>query len=125
MGFRCGRIAANAALATRLDHDLLGPAMAEGLAHGARLDARLQRQGLGRDTQSLVARRFGINHSAVLIWFRYASPHVSLKQFWLVRISGRIGALVVVGHPVSDQKLAARQERLARRAREQGCMYHI
>jgi hypothetical protein len=33
--------------------------------------------------------------------------------------------LVVIRHPVSDQELAARQERFARRAREQGSMYHI
>ncbi len=39
------------------------------------LDARLERQGLGRDTQSLVARRFGINHSAVLISLRCAHSH--------------------------------------------------
>jgi hypothetical protein len=36
-----------------------------------------------------------------------------------------IPGLVVVVHPVSNQDLAARQERFARRAREQGCMYHI
>jgi NAD-dependent oxidoreductase involved in siderophore biosynthesis len=35
------------------------------------------------------------------------------------------GCFVVIRHPVSDQDMAARQERLARRAREQGCMYHI
>ena len=75
MRFGRGRVAADAALATLFDHDLLGPAMAEALAHGARLDPRLQRQGLGRDTQSLVARRFGINHSAVLISLRCAHPH--------------------------------------------------
>src|SRR6202000_493021 len=43
-GFRRMRlraVAADAALATLLDHDLLGPAVAEALAHGARLDARL------------------------------------------------------------------------------------
>ena len=74
-GFPSRRVAADAALAALFDHDLLGPAMAEALAHGARLDARLQRQGLGRDTQSLVARRFGINHSAVLISLRCAHPH--------------------------------------------------
>src|SRR5712671_1844666 len=86
MRFGCGRVAADAALAALLDHDLLGPAMAEALAYGARLDARLERQGLGRDTQSLVARRFGINHSAVLISLRCAYPHPSLKRvsqnFW-------------------------------------------
>jgi len=71
-----GRVATNAALATLFDHDLLGPAMAEALAYGARLDAWLERQGLGRDTQSLVARRFGINHSAVLILLRCAHPHI-------------------------------------------------
>jgi hypothetical protein len=75
MGIRCGRVAADAALAALFDHDLLGPAMAEALADGARLDARLERQGLARDTQSLVARRFGINHSAVLILLRCAHPH--------------------------------------------------
>jgi hypothetical protein len=44
----------------------------------------------------------------------------------LSSIPGRLGfSLVIVGHPVSDQDLAARQERFARRAREQGSMYHI
>src|SRR4051794_4744393 len=80
MGFGRGRVAANAALATFFDHDLLGPAMAEALAHGARLDARLQRQGLGRDTQSLVARRFRINHSAVLILLALCACAPSLQQ---------------------------------------------
>ena len=61
-----------AALAALLDHHLLGAAMAETLAHGAGLDAWLQRQGLARHAQSLVARRFGINHSAVLISLRCA-----------------------------------------------------
>ena len=70
--FRCRCVAADTALAALLDHHLLGPAMAEALAHGARLDARLQRQGLARDTQCLVARRFRINHSAVLISLRRA-----------------------------------------------------
>src|SRR3984893_2802578 len=56
---------------------------------------------------------------------RQVSEAVSVKQSLLVRISGHIGGLVVIGHPVPDQDLAARQERLARRAREQGCMYHI
>ena len=121
MGFGCGCLAADAALATLFDHHLLGPAMAEALAHGARLDARLERQGLGRNTQCLVARRFRINHSAVLILLRRACPH-SLYR----RILGRIaGSLVVIRHPVSDQDMAARQERLARRAREQRSMYHI
>ena len=50
-----------------------------------------------------------------------ACPH-SLYR----RILGRIaGCLVVIRHPVSDQDMAARQERLARRAREQRSMYHI
>jgi len=43
-----------------------------------------------------------------------------------LRIRGRFSdRLVVIRHPVSDQGMAARQERLARRAREQGSMYHI
>src|ERR1700712_490985 len=67
---RIRRVAANAALAALLDHHLLGPAMAKTLAHGARLDARLQRQGFGRNTQCLVARRFRIDHSAVPILFK-------------------------------------------------------
>ena len=71
---RAPGVAADAALATLFHHDLLGPAMAEALAYGARLDARLERQGLA-DTQSLVARRFGINHSAVPILLRDAYPH--------------------------------------------------
>jgi hypothetical protein len=152
VGFR-RPVAADAALAAFFDHDLLASAMAEALAHGARLDAWLQRQGFCRDTQSLVARRFGINHSAVLISFvvrhrtrrwsvfgarrlRRPAPiflfeHDPLGKavstfpdHALARISDT-GGLVVVGHPVSDQQLAARQERLARRAREQGSMYHI
>src|SRR4029079_14214330 len=80
MRLRCGRIAADTALAAFLDHDLLGPAVAEALADGARLDAWLERQGLGRDTQSLVARRFGINHSVVLISFALCAFAQSLKQ---------------------------------------------
>jgi len=116
----CGRIATDAALAPLFDHDLLGAAMAEALAHGALLDARLERQGLGRDTECLVARSFRINHSAVLILFR-ACPH-GLYRRVLGRISHCPG---VIRHPVSDQDMAARQERLARRAREQGSMYHI
>jgi len=75
MRLRCGPVAADAALAALFDHDLLGPAVAEALADGARLDAWLERQGFARDTQSLVARRFGINHSAVLILLRCAYPH--------------------------------------------------
>src|ERR1700754_3155535 len=50
--------------------------MGEALAHGARLDARLERQGLARDTQFLVARRILIGHSVVLIQFaKVRSPH--------------------------------------------------
>jgi hypothetical protein len=49
-GFDDLRLAADAALAALFDHDLLGPAVRETLAHGARLDARLERQRLGRDT---------------------------------------------------------------------------
>ena len=99
-------IAADAALAAFFDHHLLGPAMAEALAHGARLDARLERQGLGRDTQCLVARRFRINHSAVPILLRRANPHGLCR-----RIPGPppAGGLVVIRHPVSDQGMAARQ----------------
>jgi len=41
-----GRVAADAALATLFDHDLLGAAVAEALAYGARLDTRLERQVL-------------------------------------------------------------------------------
>ena len=44
------RIATDAALAALFDHHLLGPAVGEALAHGARLDARLERQGLARNT---------------------------------------------------------------------------
>ena len=120
MRLRRRGFAADAALAALFNHDLLGTAVAEALLDGARLDPRLQRQGLVRDTQFPVARRF-INHSAVLILFRRACPHILY-----LRILGRIaGCLVVVRHPVSDQDLAARQERLARRAREQRSMYHI
>jgi len=121
MGFGRGGVAADPALAALFDHHLLGPAVAEALAHGARLDARLERQGLGRNTQCLVARRFRINHSAVLILLRRALPRGLCR-----RILGRLaGCLVVVRHLVSDQDMAARQEGLARRAREHGSMYHI
>jgi len=48
--FGCRSVANDAALAALFDHDLLVLAMAEALAHGARLDARLERQGLS-DTQ--------------------------------------------------------------------------
>ena len=68
VGFRRSRFARQPALAALFDHHLLGPAVAEALAHGARLNARLERQGLARDTQRLVARRFPIHHSAVLIF---------------------------------------------------------
>src|ERR1700689_4195063 len=82
MRFRCGRIAADAALAALFNHDLLGAAVAEALLHGARLDARLERQGLVRDTQFPVARRF-INHSAVLILFKWcvSAPSVSANSW--------------------------------------------
>src|SRR6266853_855914 len=132
--FGCGCVATDAALAALFDHDLLGTAMAEALAHGARLDARLERQGLGRDTQCLVARRFRINHSAVPILLRCSYPHSRFMQVFLckslsairLRILGRFtDRLAVIRHPVSDQGMAARQERLARRAHEQGSMYHI
>src|SRR5450755_4446993 len=134
MAFCRGGVAADPALAAFFDHHLLGAAVAEALANGARLDARLERQGLGRDTESLVARRFRINHTAVLILLRCAYPHSHFMQVVLcksssavrLRIPGRFaGCLVVIRHPVSDQDMAARQERLARRAREQGSMYHI
>ncbi len=49
-GFSDLRVAADAALAALFDHHLLGAAMGETLAHGAGLDARLERQGLARDT---------------------------------------------------------------------------
>src|SRR5260363_66638 len=65
---RIGRPIADAALgAALLDHYLLAPAMWEALAYRASLDARLQRQGLGRDTQFLVARSVVVGHSVVLI----------------------------------------------------------
>ena len=138
----CRRVAAKAALAALLDHHLLGTAVAEALAHGARLDARLERQGLGRNTQCLVARCFRINHSAVPILFpSCARSHTrsckssvgtnlcqrpSSTRRRIPRAFGRIaGRPVVIRHPVSDQDMAARQERLARRTREQRSMYHI
>src|SRR5260370_20275081 len=68
MRLRCGTMAGDAALAALFNHDLLGAAVAEVLLDGARLDPRLQRQGLVRNTQFPVARRF-IDHSAVLILF--------------------------------------------------------
>src|SRR3984957_9771711 len=44
----------------------------------------------------------------------------------LFRIFGRVAVCpVVIRHPVSDQDMAARQERLVRRAREQRSIYHI
>src|SRR5260370_1410747 len=68
----CRRVAANAALAALLDHHLFGSAVAEALFHGARLDARLERQGFCRDTEFLLARSF-VDHSAVLILFTSCS----------------------------------------------------
>ena len=115
-------VATDTALAALFDHHLLGAAVAEALAHGARLDAWLERQGLGRNTQCLVARRFRINHTAVLILLCRACPHSLFRR---IQILGRVGGLVVIRHPVSDQDMAARQERFARRAREHGSMYHI
>src|SRR6266851_3600635 len=105
MAFCRGGVAADPALAALFDHHLLGAAVAEALANGARLDARLERQGLGRDTESLVARRFRINHTAVLILLRCAYPHSHFMQVVLcksssavrLRILGRFaGCLVVI-----------------------------
>src|SRR5260370_34803335 len=87
MAFCRGGVAADPALAALFNHHLLGAAVAEALANGARLDARLERQGLGRDTESLVARRFRINHTAVLILLRCAYPHSHLIQFVLCSLS--------------------------------------
>jgi hypothetical protein len=61
-------VGADTALAALFDHDLLGAAVRKTLAHGTSLDARLERQGLARDTQFLVAGRILIDHSAVLIF---------------------------------------------------------
>ena len=123
--FGCRRVAGETALAALFHQNLLGAAMAEALAHGARLDARLQRQGLARDTQCFVARRFGINHSAVLISLRRTSPRGLYRRI-LSSVLGRWAfVLVIIRRPVSDQDLAARQEPFARWAREQGSMYHI
>src|SRR6476646_8281836 len=61
---RGGCIAADAAFATLLDHHLLGTAVAEALLHRARLDARFERQGLGRDSEFLLAGRILVNHSS-------------------------------------------------------------
>lgn len=59
--------------------DLLRTPMREALANSALLDRPLQRQGLGRvDGQSLVARVFGIGHSA----FGPAGSVVSSVSFW-------------------------------------------
>jgi hypothetical protein len=60
-------ITADAALAALFDHDLLGPAVGKTLAHGARLDARFERQGLARDTQFLVAGSILVGHSVVVL----------------------------------------------------------
>src|SRR5262249_26828811 len=62
-----GSVATDAALAALLDHDLLGAAVRKTLAYGARLDARLERQGLALDTQLLVAGSILVGHSVVLI----------------------------------------------------------
>src|ERR1700761_5571238 len=72
---------AHRAFAALFHHDLLGPAVAEALAHGSGLDPRLERQGLARHTECLVARRFGINHSAVLILSNRAQTHVFHWRF--------------------------------------------
>src|SRR6185437_10119861 len=60
-------VTADPALAAFFDHDLLGAAMRKTLAHGAGLDARLERQGLALDTQFLVAGSILVGHSVVLI----------------------------------------------------------
>src|ERR1700726_509568 len=90
-GFGGGGPATNPAFAALFDHHLLGPAMAEALAHGARLDARLERQGLGRDTKCLVGRRFRIDHSLVLILFKscVSAPSVSANSWPHGRLSRR------------------------------------
>src|SRR5581483_9483175 len=59
-------VAADAALAALLDHDLLGTAVRETLAHSAGLDTWLEREGLARHTEFLVAGVSRIGHSKVL-----------------------------------------------------------
>jgi hypothetical protein len=60
-------IAADAALATLLDHDLFGAAVRKALAHGASFDARLERQGgLARYAEFLFTGVSRIGHSTVL-----------------------------------------------------------
>src|SRR6516225_2800852 len=104
-GFSDLRVRSNPALATLLHHDLLAAAVRETLAHGARLDARLQRQGLARDTQFLVAGSILIDHSAVLILLYAGAPSFDASSLFrvLFHVPGRgSGSLVVIGRPVSD-----------------------
>src|SRR5262249_42008010 len=75
MGY-LGSVATDAALAAFFDHDLLGAAMRKTLAHGARLDAWLERQGLARDTQFLVAGSILVGHSVVLILWCADAPSI-------------------------------------------------
>src|SRR5690242_21531472 len=75
-----GTVPTDTALAALLDHDLLGAAMRKTLAHGARLDARLERQGLARDTQFLVAGSILVGHSVVVLILVVREMHRRLKR---------------------------------------------
>ena len=97
------------AAADLFDDHRLGPAMAEALAHHARLAAaRFERQRLGRgDTQLLVASLFGrFSHS------------VPISRAFLAVGRDRPG-------PKSLKARRARQKRLAFGAGKQRSMYHI
>ena len=120
---RLGRVAGRRGASALLDHDRLGAAMAEALAHGARLDARLERQGLLRDAQRLVARRS---------WYRpFSSPNpVALCVPHRLSASARrflagIPAVLSASASGIGQGIGCATGTLARRAREQGSMYHI
>src|ERR1700736_4104006 len=88
----CRRVAANAALAALLDHHLFGSAVAEALLHGARLDARLERQGFCRDTEFLLAWSF-VDHSAVLILFTSCAQSQVLRAVQIGEFSAALPAV--------------------------------
>ncbi len=77
------RIAGHAALRLLLDHHLLGAAVAEALAHGARLRPRLERQSFRADAERLVAGSFRFSHPEVLNPYRARSPASCYLSFRL------------------------------------------
>ena len=99
-----------------LDHDRLGAAVAEALAHDALLDAA----------------RFSVK-VLVGVTLSFFSPVFSVVSVIPIPILGRVQRRFVATAsrspgstgPEALEAANARQERLARGAGEQGCMYHI